>query len=73
MLNVGKAQLQVSRLKEIGFSVGDSRLGQRNNAESSRLNLCKALPDMPLANQYTGMVHGLGKAQLEDQSLQAAL
>ena len=28
---------------------------------------------MPLADENTGMVHGLGQAQLEDQGLQAAL
>ena len=28
---------------------------------------------MPLADENTGMVHGLGQAQLEDQGLKAAL
>ena len=28
---------------------------------------------MPLADQHASVVHGLGKAELEDQGLQAAL
>lgn len=31
------------------------------------------LPDMALADQHTGMVDGLGQAQLKDLGLQASL
>lgn len=39
----------------------------------SKIRILRILPDVPLTDEHTGMVDALGKAKLEDLSLQPSL
>lgn len=46
-------------------------MGRRGPRDSG--SLAQGVPDVTLADQHSGMVDGLGQAQLEDLGLQAPL